>query len=333
MLNFTFLGTSSGVPTLSRNVSGLAIGLDKSKDWILVDAGEGTQQRIQQARLSLQQLKAICITHVHGDHCYGLIGLLASAGMNARKQALTLIAPQAIQDWLNITAQLTDLYLPYPIEFIDVETLLEQPHQLSEMLSIQTHRLHHRVPSYAFSLRASRSQQKLDSEALTTLGVPKGKAWGDLQNGQDIEFNGQILNSQQFLSTSTQQVHAIVAGDNDQPELLHAACATADVLIHEATYTQDVLDKVGTAPMHSSAKMLAKFAKRAQLAQLILTHLSARYHDAKGSEKIKKEVQQFYSGKFWLAHDFDQYHLDADGKLTQTAQAQHAFAQPTSTDE
>ena len=88
MLEFTFLGTSSGVPTLTRNVSGLAIHYGKTKDWILVDAGEGTQHRVQQAKLSLQHLKAICITHVHGDHCYGLMGLLASAGMNGRKDPI-----------------------------------------------------------------------------------------------------------------------------------------------------------------------------------------------------------------------------------------------------
>lgn len=118
MLHFTFLGTSSGVPTLSRNVSGLAVRNSKNKDWILVDTGEGTQHRIQQARLSLQNLIAICITHVHGDHCYGLVGLLASAGMNARTKPLIVIAPKEIQQWFEITAQLTDLHLPYSIKFM-----------------------------------------------------------------------------------------------------------------------------------------------------------------------------------------------------------------------
>ena len=120
MLHFTFLGTSSGVPTLTRNVSALAIRNSKNKDWILVDAGEGTQHRIQQAKLSLQNLVAICITHVHGDHCYGLVGLLASAGMNARTAPLTIIAPKEIQQWIEVTAQLTDLHLPYPLNFINV---------------------------------------------------------------------------------------------------------------------------------------------------------------------------------------------------------------------
>jgi ribonuclease Z len=86
----------------SRNVSALAIRNSKNKDWILVDAGEGTQHRIQQAKLSLQNLVAICITHVHGDHCYGLVGLLASAGMNARTAPLTIIAPKKFNNGLKL---------------------------------------------------------------------------------------------------------------------------------------------------------------------------------------------------------------------------------------
>ena len=158
MLHFTFLGTSSGVPTLTRNVSGLAIRNSKNKDWILVDAGEGTQHRIQQAKLSLQNLVAICITHVHGDHCYGLIGLLASAGMNARTAPLTIIAPKEIQQWIEVTAQLTDLHLPYPLNFIDVNKAT-QIQQITDELSIQAHRLSHRVDRKSTRLNSSHSQQ------------------------------------------------------------------------------------------------------------------------------------------------------------------------------
>lgn len=114
MLHFTFLGTSSGVPTLTRNVSGLAVRNSKNKDWILIDAGEGTQHRIQQARLSLQNLVAICITHVHGDHCYGLVGLLASAGMNARSKPLIVIARKKFSNGLkSLPSLLTYTYLTH----------------------------------------------------------------------------------------------------------------------------------------------------------------------------------------------------------------------------
>ncbi|MCM1958877.1 ribonuclease Z [Acinetobacter modestus] len=315
MLHFTFLGTSSGVPTLTRNVSGLAIRNSKNKDWILVDAGEGTQHRIQQAKLSLQNLIAICISHVHGDHCYGLVGLLASAGMNARTAPLTIIAPKEIQQWIAVTAQLTDLHLPYPLHFIDVNEAT-QIQQLTDNLSIQAHPLSHRVPSFAFSMIAQYTQKKLDTQALIQLGVPKGKAWGDLQQGLDIQFNGQTLKAVDFTQLQIQRAHAIVGGDNDRPELLAQACEDAQLLIHESTYTQAALDKVGSGPMHSSAKMVAEFAQQQGLSNLILTHFSPRHQDNAGQQAIAEEVQAFYQGNFYLAHDFDQFSLDETGQLS-----------------
>ncbi|VXA54627.1 Ribonuclease Z [Acinetobacter proteolyticus] len=314
MLHFTFLGTSSGVPTLTRNVSALAIRNSKNKDWILVDAGEGTQHRIQQAKLSLQSLVAICITHVHGDHCYGLVGLLASAGMNARTAPLTIIAPKEIQQWIEVTAQLTDLHLPYPLNFIDVNEAT-QILQLTDELSIQAHPLSHRVPSFAFSVIAQYTQKKLDTHALIQLGVPKGKVWGDLQQGLDVQFNDQTLNAVDFIQIETQRTHAIVGGDNDRPELLAQACQDAQLLIHESTYTQAILDKVGSGPMHSSAKMVAEFAQQQSLSNLILTHFSPRHQDSAGQQEIAEEVRKFYQGNFYLAHDFDQFSLDESGRL------------------
>lgn len=315
MLHFTFLGTSSGVPTLTRNVSALTIRNSKNKDWILVDAGEGTQHRIQQAKLSLQSLVAICITHVHGDHCYGLIGLLASAGMNARTAPLTIIAPKQIQQWIEITAQLTDLHLPYPLKFIDVNEAT-QIQQLTDELSIQAHPLSHRVPSFAFSIIAQHTQKKLDTQALIQLGVPKGKAWSDLQQGKDIQFNEKPLKASDFIQIQMQRMHAIVGGDNDQPELLADACKDAQLLIHESTYTQVILDKVGKGPMHSSAKMVAEFAQQQNLSNLILTHFSPRHQDNIGQQAIAKEVREFYQGNFYLADDFDQFSLNETGQLS-----------------
>ena len=315
MLHFTFLGTSSGVPTLTRNVSALAIRISKNKDWILVDAGEGTQHRIQQAKLSLQNLVAICITHVHGNHCYGLVGLLASAGMNARTATLTIIAPKEIQQWIEVTAQLTDLHLPYPLNFINVNKAA-QILQITDELSIQAHPLSHRVPSFAFSIIAQYTQKKLDTQTLIQLGVPKGKVWGDLQQGLDVQLNEQTLKAADFIQTQTQCVHAIVGGDNDSPELLAQACQDAQLLIHESTYTQAILDKVGSGPMHSSAKMVAEFAQKHNLGNLILTHFSPRHQDQIGQKAIADEVLQYYQGNFYLADDFDQFSLDMIGQLT-----------------
>ncbi|WP_245587298.1 MBL fold metallo-hydrolase [Comamonas composti] len=175
MFKLTFLGTSSGVPTRSRNVSGLAVQAQGLPGWMLVDCGEGTQQRVQSAGLSLHELRAVCITHVHGDHCYGLPGLLASTGMGKRSQPLTLVAPQPVWDWLQATRVLTDLHLPYEIVHVDPQALADGAQVFVQGgLRITRHALAHRVPSdaYRFALREERVRLRVD--ALRALGVAPG---------------------------------------------------------------------------------------------------------------------------------------------------------------
>lgn len=314
MLSFTFLGTSSGVPTLHRNVSGLALRTILSKKWILIDAGEGTQHRIQQAKLSLRDLAVVCITHVHGDHCYGLLGLLASAGMNARTEPLTLIAPPEIWQWFQLSAQLTDLHLGYDIQFIDSSTLT-QPTSVFEGVCIQSYPLHHRVPCHAFAITAERTYKKLNTILLKQFEVPKGKLWGELQQGFNMEWNGQTIYSSDVVIHDTYQCKAVIAGDNDQPELLTQACQGAQVLIHEATFTQAALEKVGKHHMHSSARQIALFAQTLQLPNLILTHFSPRHHDAHGQAELHQEAENYYEGKIFLAQDLDVYGFDREKHL------------------
>jgi len=115
-----FLGTSSGTPTKTRNVSGIAIRRANAKAWSLIDCGEGTQQQILHTDLSLDHLTAIFITHVHGDHCYGLAGLLASTGMSGRTEPMLLVGPKPIQQMLMAIMENTQLKLSYEITFVDV---------------------------------------------------------------------------------------------------------------------------------------------------------------------------------------------------------------------
>jgi ribonuclease Z len=180
-MNLIFLGTSSGVPTKSRNVSGVALRESKGRGWYLVDCGEGTQHQLLHTPLSVNDLKALFITHVHGDHCYGLPGLLASAGMNGRKKPLKIVAPKGIKEWLLATQLNTELYLPYDFEFIETEGLSDLA--FNDM-NISTVKLSHRVPSFAYVFTEKDSERALDIDKLIQDGIPKGPIWGMLCKGQ-----------------------------------------------------------------------------------------------------------------------------------------------------
>jgi len=316
MLKLTFLGTSSGTPTRQRNVSGLAVQTALGADWFLVDCGEGTQHRLQQTPLSVHDMAAVCITHVHGDHCYGLPGLLASAGMGRRTKPLKLIAPLPVWEWFEATRRLTDLHLPYEVAHVDVETqalVYEAPG-----LRIERHVLRHRVPSHAYRVQVETRRVRLKADALKAAGLPPGPAWRALQDGEDVPFGDALLRSADFAETQVDTAAAVLGGDNADPALLHAACQGAQLLVHEATYTQEALDKVGPGPMHSSARLLAEAAQAAGVPNLVLTHLSPRHQNEAGMAALMAETSAHYQGNAFLANDLDVFELDSTGQVTVT---------------
>ena len=364
MLQLTFLGTSAGVPTKQRNVTALAIEClnpytagakstlsqnnlqnKKSRPWLLIDCGEGTQQQILYTKLSLHQLVAICITHVHGDHCYGLPGLLASAAMSGRREALTIIAPKAIATLLDAVMLTTELHLPYAIHFIAIEEVLSEQKEATkafitldldhqQQLTIDITKLSHRVPSHAFGITQTISHRRLDTAKLKREGIAPSKLWGRLQQGEDVTtLEGQHLLSAEYVHNEQRRTRVVVAGDNDTPRCLIDTVQDTDLLVHEATYTAEVLAKIqsriqtqnsdfdtdseaGFDPMHSSAQLVGQFAQGTGLNNLILTHFSARYQsfdDPNSSianmSDIRIDAQSTYQGNLWLAKDFAQYRV------------------------
>ncbi|MDO4450734.1 MAG: ribonuclease Z [Moraxella sp.] len=314
MFRLTFLGTSSGIPTKDRNVSALAVewainDTQKCGDWLLVDCGEGTQHQLMKTPLQLKKLKAILITHLHGDHCFGLAGLLSSLAMHGRSEPLTIIASKGLIKLLDTYSLVNELYFTYPIDFKDIESFLSDKITLNfgkELtMSVETAELSHRMPSYAFALTVTIDKQKLDGERLTALNIDK-KDWGQA-----------IKDDPSLVVTQTNRQKIVIAGDNDTPSLLSDLVVGAMALVHECTYTQSVLDKILAKgvfdPKHTTARAIGEFAQMAKLPCLILTHFSARFSlfdnpasDTPNMGHIRTEVQTHYRGKLYLAEDFMQ---------------------------
>ena len=311
-MELIFLGTSSGTPTKFRNLSGVALKLQNSKFWNLFDCGESTQHQLLKTPLSLLKLRSICISHVHGDHCYGLLGLLASASMDQRKEPLTIIAPTDIQHFLDSAFKYTQLNLSFDINFIAIENVTESI-ELDDF-TMDITELSHRVPSYAFTVTEKNIEAKLDQEKLIADGIPPSSVWNKIQKRQNVQLDeGRLLKTEDYLIVDRTPRIITICGDNDSPELLKNI--KTDVLVHEATYTDAVLQQVGQRKVqHSSAKQVAEFAESIELKNLVLTHFSARYTNENISE-IQNEAKLYYSGNLFLAYDFDVYHLNKQHKL------------------
>lgn len=315
-MDLQFLGTSSGVPTKARNVSATAVIEASGKHWYLVDCGEGTQHQLLRSSLSVRDLRGIFITHVHGDHCFGLPGLLASAGMGGRSEPLDLILPAALQDWVRMSLAASQTFLPFELRLLPVESL---GHWQSDSIQVNTVQLSHRVPSVGFVFTELNPEPRLDIQRLQSDGIPRGPVWGDLAKGRAVEHAGQRLEPRDYLKASRPARRMIVCGDNDNPGLLGEVAKDVDVLVHEATYTQPILERSGNAFGHSTASAVAQFAEAAGVKNLVLTHFSARYQgDPKRSpciDDVRDEALAHYSGHLTLAQDLQRYHIGRDGLL------------------
>lgn len=272
-------------------------------EWLLIDCGEATQHQLWRTSLKLGNLKAILITHLHGDHCFGLPPLLASLSMQKRTQPLTIIAPQALIKILDTYSLVSELHFSYPIDFVVIETMDRYCLTLGKAtLDIKAVALSHRIASYGFVLTATTYSSKADSQRLAHLE-------------KDL-WHSAIKSDPSLLVQTKQQQKIVVAGDNDTPSLLSDAVQGADALVHECTYTQSILDKnlaKGIDFMHTSADSIGRFAGKMALPCLILTHFSARFatFDNPNSRTpnmghIRTEVQKYYQGRLVLAHDLMQ---------------------------
>ncbi|ANJ55482.1 MBL fold metallo-hydrolase [Pseudomonas silesiensis] len=315
-MDLIFLGTSAGAPTRNRNVSGTALIESSGKGWYLVDCGEATQHQLLRTPLTLKNLRGCFITHVHGDHCFGLPGLLATAGMSGRLEPLDIVLPVALHDWVRLSLSASRSCLSFEVRLHASETLngWRNGH-----VQVDTVALSHRVPSHGYLFAESNPDPRLDVQRLEAEGIPRGPIWGELAHGREVEHAGRLLRAQDYLCPARPGQRFIICGDNDTPDLLAKVVPGADVLVHEATFCQSLIDRTRESYGHSSAAAVARFAESAGIPNLVLTHFSARYQSNPGQSPfigdIHEEAAACFTGQLILAQDLQRYHLDRDGRL------------------
>ncbi len=278
-MEVTFLGTSSGVPTKGRNVSAVALRIPQRSELWLLDCGEGTQHQFLRSDLRQSQLSKIFVTHMHGDHIFGLPGLLASLGLAGKSNGIEIYGPDPLKAYLNGVLQSTSSRVGFPLKIHRVRDFAERNQILleDEDLVVRCTELTHRVPAYAYRIDQKPRQGRFNLDLAKSLKIPPGPIYSKLQQGHKVELeNGQIINGKDFCGPDRPGASFVYCTDTLFSESAIELAKGADLLIHESTYSHADAD-MAYQRQHSTSTMAAQTAAEAGVKQLVLTHLSPRY--------------------------------------------------------
>lgn len=319
-MELTFLGTSSGTPTRDRNVT--AVALRRGSSWDLFDCGEGTQHRLLSTSLSLTRLRRIFISHLHGDHCFGLFGLLGSRSMSGGSRPLDIYGPEGLEEMVTTVLRHSDTHLGYPVTFHvvpeDGRRVVESTEETIDGVALD-----HRVTSFGWCIRERDRPGVFDPDRAAALGVDPGPAFGQLQRGESVTtVDGSTVHPDSVVGPPRAGRSLIISGDNRDPARLLTTTGPVQLLVHEATFTEPVLERLGDDRGHSTAARVGRAAQNAALSHLILTHFSPRYGppgcSGQSVDEIRTEAAEQFDGNLHLAQDYARYELDHHGAVTVT---------------
>ena len=304
-LQVTFLGTSSGVPTRQRNVSSLAVRLPQRSEIWLLDCGEATQHQLLRSPLRVSQLRRIFITHMHGDHVFGLPGLLASLGMAGTSAGLDLYGPPPLQSFVESALRFSSTRLGYPLHF-HANVPPGEGHVLFEDddLVVESRPLWHRIPASGFRIAQKPRPGRFDVKKAKALGIPPGPLYGRLKNGETIAVGRHTIEGASLCGPPQPGVTLVYATDTVFCDGAVDLARGADLLIHEATFAHRD-GEMALQRLHSTTTMAAQVALAAGVRQLALTHFSPRYMpgQAIGPDDLLVEARAIFPATI-MARDF-----------------------------
>ncbi len=262
------------MPTRARNVSSVALRLPQRAEAWLFDCGEGTQHQLQRTPIRISQISRIFITHLHGDHLFGLMGLLATCGMAGEGQEIHLYGPDGLEEYVRMCGRISRTTLSDTLRIHTVEPGLVHR---EEDFSVVCQPLKHRIPSFGYRVTESDRPGRFDVERAQALGIPPGPLYGRLKNGESVELpDGRTVNGRELIGATITGRSVVYCTDTIYCRGAVALSDGADALIHEATFA-DEDEPLAVQSMHSTATMAARVAHEAQARQLLITHFSPRY--------------------------------------------------------
>ncbi|MEM9219426.1 MAG: ribonuclease Z [Cyanobacteria bacterium P01_F01_bin.150] len=301
-MQITFLGTSSGVPTRSRNVSSVALRLPQRSEIWLFDCGEGTQHQFMRSDLRISQIRRIFITHMHGDHIYGLMGLLASCGLAGNPERIDIYGPPKLDEYLKACSRYSQTRFHYPVKVHTVKPGLVCK---DDDFTVHCETLDHRITAFGYRVTERDRPGTFNVKKATAMGIPSGPVYGKLKRGEWVTLDdGRKVNGAEFCGSTQRGRKLVYCTDTVFCENAITLSQDADVLIHEATFAHEDAE-LAYQRFHSTSTMAAQVALGASVRQLIMTHFSPRY--APGNPKqlsdLLMEAQAIFPNTM-MARDF-----------------------------
>jgi ribonuclease Z len=287
------LGTSSATPTKSRSLPSIAI--RREGQVVLMDCGEGAQSSFVRYGLGLNREMLVLITHLHGDHVNGLLGLLQTMSMSQRVRTLTIVAPQELSGWLKSTMEVLHIGLTFDVRFIPVRS--GTLHK-GDDYRIRAARAEHSMAAWSYIFEELPRPGAFDKEKAQALGIPEGRKWSILQHGRTVTVKGRKFRPEQVLGPERPGRRIGYSGDTRPSKTLTKFFMGVDLLIFDSTFTSKDADKAAERK-HSTSVEAATLARDAGVKKLVLTHFSARYKRTDGMLREARRV-------FWntvAAHD------------------------------
>jgi ribonuclease Z len=273
-MQLVFLGTSSAVPTADRGLSSIA--LMRDAELLLFDAGEGMQRNFIKAGLGINRKMKIFITHMHADHCVGLLGLLQTMSLQGRERSIDIYGEPRLEEFLRENMRIINIGLTFDIIVRKIEkaglVVREKDYQVSCCDTL------HSAPSFAYCLEEFDRPGIFNISKAKRLGIPEGELYGKLQHGQNIIYEGKMIKSTHVVGPPRRGRKIGISGDTRPTDKLVKFFKECDVLVFESTYGQDKQEKA-IENGHSTAAEAATIAKKAEVDKLLLTHFSARYNE------------------------------------------------------
>ncbi|PTE33308.1 ribonuclease Z [Mammaliicoccus fleurettii] len=305
-MELTFLGTSAGLPTKERNTQSIAFNCLPHENQIwLFDVGEATQHRILYTGIKLGKVSHIFITHLHGDHIFGLPGLLTSRSFQGGKdKPLTIIGPKGIAKFIHTALEISQSNLNYQITVNEFNTETELN---VDSFHIQALPLKHGILSVGYRITAPDIEGKLDVEKLKALGIEPGPKYQEVKANETFEYNNQTYQSKDFKGPKKKGKVITIFGDTMpcQNELILAK--DADVIVHETTYIEG--DKnLANDYFHSHIDDVFQLMRDENVKKGLFTHLSNRY-ELEDIKEIEQSLIKNTDQEFYFVKDYDHFQI------------------------